>query len=137
MVYPLQDRYISLLTDVGFKRIFGTEPNKRLLIDFLNTLLPPHHHIQDLTFKNTENLGSTQLDRKAIFDIYCQAQNDDRFLESLKAQWGDREIEIVISEADETAYLMRNEANRQHLLKAVNDIEQRHNLVEVDLEAIL
>jgi antitoxin YefM len=70
---------------------------------------------------------------------------DDRFLESLKAQWGDdlrsvgdhREIEIVISEADETAYLMRNEANRQRLLKAVNDIEQRHNLVEVDLEAIL
>jgi antitoxin YefM len=62
---------------------------------------------------------------------------DDHFLESLKAQWGDREIEIVISEADETAYLMRNEANRQHLLKAVNDIEQRHNLVEVDLEAIL
>jgi antitoxin YefM len=62
---------------------------------------------------------------------------NDRFLESLKAQWGDREIEIVISEADETAYLMRNEANRQHLLKAVNDIEQRHNLVEVDLEAIL
>jgi antitoxin YefM len=62
---------------------------------------------------------------------------DDRFLESLKAQWGDREIEIVISEADETAYLIRNEANRQHLLKAVNDIEQRHNMVEVDLEAIL
>jgi antitoxin YefM len=62
---------------------------------------------------------------------------DDRFLESLKAQWGDREIEIVISEADETAYLMRNEANRHHLLKAVNDIEQRHNLLEVDLEAIL
>jgi antitoxin YefM len=57
---------------------------------------------------------------------------DDRFLESLKAQWGDREIEIVISEADETAYLMRNEANRQHLLKAVNDIEQRHNLIEVE-----
>jgi antitoxin YefM len=60
---------------------------------------------------------------------------DDRFLESLKALWGDREIEIVISEADETAYLMNNEANRQRLLKAVNDIEQRHHLVEVDLEA--
>jgi antitoxin YefM len=61
---------------------------------------------------------------------------DDRFLESLKALWGDREIEIVISEADETAYLMGNQANCQRLLKAVNDIEQRHNLVEVDLEAI-
>jgi predicted transposase/invertase (TIGR01784 family) len=80
MVYPLQDRYISLLTDFGFKRIFGTEPNKRLLLDFLNTILPAHHHIQDLSFKNTEHLGSTQIDRKAIFDIYCQAQNGERFI---------------------------------------------------------
>jgi predicted transposase/invertase (TIGR01784 family) len=80
MVYPLQDRYISLLTDFGFKRIFGSEPNKRLLIDFLNTILPPHHHIQDLTFNNTEQLGNTIIDRKAIFDIYCQAQNGDRFI---------------------------------------------------------
>jgi predicted transposase/invertase (TIGR01784 family) len=80
MVYPLQDRYISLLTDFGFKRIFGTEPNKRFLIDFLNTVLPPHHHIRDLTFKNAENLGSTPIDRKAIFDIYCQAQNGERFI---------------------------------------------------------
>ena len=80
MVYPLQDRYISLLTDFGFKRIFGTEPNKRLLIDFLNTLLPAHHHIQDLTFKNTKQLGSKVIDRKAIFDIYCQAQNGERFI---------------------------------------------------------
>ena len=80
MVYPLQDRYISLLTDFGFKRIFGTEPNKRLLIDFLNTILPPHHHIQELSFRNTEQLGSTPIDRKAIFDIYCQAQNGERFI---------------------------------------------------------
>ena len=86
MVYPLQDKYISLLTDFGFKRVFGTEPNKRLLIDFLNTLLPVHHQIQDLTFRNTENLGSSAIDRKAIFDIYCQAENGDRFIvESQKA----------------------------------------------------
>ena len=29
------DRYISLLTDFGFKRIFGTKPNKDLLITHL------------------------------------------------------------------------------------------------------
>jgi predicted transposase/invertase (TIGR01784 family) len=80
MVYPLQDKYISLLTDFGFKRVFGTEPNKAILIDFLNTLLPAHHQIQDLTFKNNENLGNTPIDRKAIFDIYCQAENGDRFI---------------------------------------------------------
>ena len=76
----LQDKYISLLTDFGFKRVFGTEPNKDLLIDFLNTLLPPHHQIKDLSFKNNENLGSMPIDRKAIFDIYCQAQNGERFI---------------------------------------------------------
>ncbi|MCX5965867.1 MAG: Rpn family recombination-promoting nuclease/putative transposase, partial [Cyanobacteria bacterium] len=80
MVYPLQDKYISLLTDFGFKRVFGTEPNKAFLIDFLNTLLPDQHRIQDLSFKNNENLGSTQIDRKAIFDIYCQAESGERFI---------------------------------------------------------
>ncbi len=76
----LQDRYINPLTDFGFKRIFGTEAHKALAIAFLNTLLPPHHQIQDLTYKNTENLGNTPLDRKAIFDIYCQATNGQRFI---------------------------------------------------------
>jgi predicted transposase/invertase (TIGR01784 family) len=80
MIYSFPDKYISLLTDFGFKRVFGTEPNKRLLMDFLNTLLPDYHHIKDLTFKNTENLGNTPLDRKAIFDIYCQAENGERFI---------------------------------------------------------
>ncbi len=76
----LQDKYISLLTDFGFKRVFGTEPNKDLLIDFLNTLLPAHHQIQDLSFKNNENVGNKQVDRKAIFDIYCQAKSGERFI---------------------------------------------------------
>ncbi|MGG6270033.1 Rpn family recombination-promoting nuclease/putative transposase [Leptolyngbya sp. AN03gr2] len=80
MVFSLPDRYISLLTDFGFKRVFGTEPNKHLLIDFLNTLLPQYHQIRDLTFKNSEKLGNTSIDRKAIFDIYCEAQNGDRFI---------------------------------------------------------
>ena len=80
MVYPLQDKYISLLTDFGFKRVFGSEPNKAILIDFLNTLLPDYHRIQNLTFKSNENLGNTAIDRKAIFDIYCQAESGERFI---------------------------------------------------------
>lgn len=80
MVYPLQDKYINLLTDFGFKRVFGTEPNKALLIDFLNTLLPPQHQIREVTYKNNETLGNTPLDRKAIFDIYCQGEHGERFI---------------------------------------------------------
>jgi predicted transposase/invertase (TIGR01784 family) len=80
MAYSLQDKYINLLTDFGFKRVFGTEPNKRLLIDFLNTLLPQERQIADVTFKNNENVGNTPIDRKAIFDIYCQGTNGERFI---------------------------------------------------------
>ena len=80
MAYPLQEKYINLLTDFGFKRVFGTEPNKALLVDFLNTLLPSYHKIKELTYKSNENLGSTALDHKAIFDIYCQGENGERFI---------------------------------------------------------
>jgi predicted transposase/invertase (TIGR01784 family) len=84
MVFLQPERYISLLTDFGFKRVFGSEPNKRLLIDFLNTLLPDYHQIRDVTFKNTENLGNTEIDRRAIFDVYCEAENGDRFIVELQ-----------------------------------------------------
>ena len=74
------DRYINPLTDFGFKRIFGTEPNKALLIDFLNVVLPEKHMISDLTYRNSEQVGNNALDRKAIFDLYCQSVEGDRFI---------------------------------------------------------
>ena len=43
-------KYINPYTDFGFKKLFGEEGNKDLLIDFLNQLLPAHHQIADLTF---------------------------------------------------------------------------------------
>lgn len=54
---------------------------------------------------------------------------DERFLESLKAMFKNKEIEIVVYERDETAYLLRSPANREHLLAAVRDVEQGQNLV--------
>jgi len=35
----MRERYINSFTDFGFKRLFGEEPNKDLLLDFLNELL--------------------------------------------------------------------------------------------------
>lgn len=76
----VQDRYINPLTDFGFKRLFGTEPNKALLIDFLNVILPQRYSISDLSYRNSENIGNTALDRKAIFDIYCKNESGERFI---------------------------------------------------------
>jgi predicted transposase/invertase (TIGR01784 family) len=79
-ISPLTDRYINPLTDFGFKRIFGTEANKALLIDFLNVLLPTQHQIKNLTYRSTENLGNTPIDRKAIFDLYCESESGEKFI---------------------------------------------------------
>jgi antitoxin YefM len=54
---------------------------------------------------------------------------DERFLESLKAMFKNKEIEIVVYERDETAYLLRSPANRERLLNAISDVEQGQNLV--------
>jgi hypothetical protein len=55
------DRYIDLFTDFGFKKVFGEEPNKDLLISFLNTLLPARHQIAELEFSRNEWQGVSVL----------------------------------------------------------------------------
>jgi predicted transposase/invertase (TIGR01784 family) len=73
-------RYLNPYTDFGFKKLFGEEANKDLLIDFLNQLLPAHHQIAQLQFKNVENLPDLPLERKAIFDIYCRSVTGEDFI---------------------------------------------------------
>ena len=56
-------RYINLYTDFCFKKLFGEEANKDLLIDFLNTLLPEKHQVMDLKFRTPELLGVAASER--------------------------------------------------------------------------
>lgn len=75
-------RYINFYTDFAFKKIFGTEENKDLLISFLNALLDlkGDGEIKDLTYLNSENLGEDIRERRAIYDVYCQTKGGDRFI---------------------------------------------------------
>ena len=76
----MKDKYINPYTDFGFKKLFGEEANKDLLIDFLNELLPEKYRILDLTFNNPENTGDNKFERKAIFDIYCTSLKGEKFI---------------------------------------------------------
>lgn len=80
----MKAKYINPFTDFGFKKIFGEEASKPLLIDFLNALLTQPNKIIDLNFKNTEQLGQTDVDRKAIYDIYCENENGEKFIVELQ-----------------------------------------------------
>jgi predicted transposase/invertase (TIGR01784 family) len=79
------EKYINPFTDYGFKRLFGEEANKDLLLDFLNELLRDEQgEITSITFLKNEHLGSTELDRKAIFDLYCENDKGEKFIVELQ-----------------------------------------------------
>jgi predicted transposase/invertase (TIGR01784 family) len=79
------EKYINPFTDYGFKKLFGEEINKDLLLDFLNELLKEEQgQIKNLTYLKTEQLGVTDIDRKAIFDLYCENEKGERFIVELQ-----------------------------------------------------
>ena len=73
-------RFINPFTDFGFKKIFGEEYNKDLLIDFLNSILNLASPIVDVTYGSQEKLPPTIEDRKSIVDIYCESQDGSKFI---------------------------------------------------------
>lgn len=80
----MQAKYINPYTDFGFKKLFGEEASKPLLMEFLNCLLPENNTIKNLSFKSTEQLGQTEADRKAIYDIYCESTSGEKFIVELQ-----------------------------------------------------
>lgn len=80
-----RERYVNPFTDYGFKRLFGEEPNKDLLLDFLNELLKEEQgEITELTYLKNENLATTELNRKAVFDLYCTNERGEKFIVELQ-----------------------------------------------------
>lgn len=79
------EKYINPFTDYGFKKLFGEELNKDLLLDFLNELLSAEQgRITDLTYLKTEYVGYTLSDRKAVFDLYCENERGEKFIVELQ-----------------------------------------------------
>ena len=81
--YGLTERYVNFYTDFAFKKFFGTETNKDLLISFLNSLLDlkeGKNLIVDLKHQGTEKLGDSDADRRAVFDVYCTNEKGEHFI---------------------------------------------------------
>lgn len=85
MMDYFEEKYINPFTDYGFKKLFGEEPNKDLLLDFLNELLKEEQgEIKNLTYLKSEHLGASNIDRKAIFDLYCENERGEKFIVELQ-----------------------------------------------------
>jgi predicted transposase/invertase (TIGR01784 family) len=77
---PTIGTFIDPLTDFGFKRIFGSEPSKELLINFLNELFSGKKIITDLVYNNNEHSGPISDSRKMIYDLTCTGQDGEQFI---------------------------------------------------------
>ena len=63
--------FIDPKVDWAFKRIFGQEDTKELLLTFLNGLFEGEMVIKDVKFEKTEQIGLREDQRGIVFDVYC------------------------------------------------------------------
>ena len=93
----MTEKYINPLTDFGFKKLFGEESTKDLLLDFLNAILQNEEGIiTSIEFSKNEHLGKMEVDRKVVFDIYCTNKRGEKFIVEMQktrqAHYKDRSL---------------------------------------------
>ena len=72
---------MNLMTDFAFKRFFGTEPYKKNLIHFLNAFISQYiGKVRDISYKQTEQLGLRNSEKRLVFDVFCNSQRDDNII---------------------------------------------------------
>ena len=88
-----ENRYINVLTDYGFKKVFG---DKEVMTAFLTDLLQPKSPIHAITFLDKEHDGMAEYERGVIYDLLCQTEDGEEFIVEMQnrnqAQFSDRII---------------------------------------------
>ncbi len=62
--------------DFAFKKLFGSEENKDLLISLINSIVSEKDQVKDLTLKNPYNFEDYKDGKLSILDIKAQGTND-------------------------------------------------------------
>ncbi len=73
-------RYVNILTDAGFKAVFGDRRNADLLREFLNVVLPGGRKVESLEFSTTEIPGFTPEHRSIRLDLRCRDKDGTTFI---------------------------------------------------------
>jgi len=70
---------ITPRVDIAFKKIFGVEENKDLLISLINSIVSADDQVSDVTLLNPYNPKSFKKDKLSILDIKAQGVNGALF----------------------------------------------------------
>lgn len=70
---------ISPRVDIAFKKIFGVEENKDLLISLINSIVSLDDQVSDVILLNPYNAKNFKKDKLSILDIKAEGHNGKRF----------------------------------------------------------
>jgi hypothetical protein len=73
-------RFIDPTTDFGFKKIFGDEANKEIIMGFITDVLELAAPLLNIEFKDKEQLPEAEEERSGVYDIYCQDLTGNQFI---------------------------------------------------------
>ena len=73
-------RYVNILSNAGFKALFGDRKNKEVVISILNALLPEHRQVMDIDYLPTEHQGQTEDSKEYRYDFMCTDHNGVSFI---------------------------------------------------------
>ncbi len=74
-------KFVSLVSDAGFKAVFAYQPNKNLLIGFLNLLLPDGITVSDIVqYCDREQQKDTIQSKKGVLDLICKDEYGAQFI---------------------------------------------------------
>ena len=82
----IRGRWLSPRTDITFKRVFGTEENKDITIEMLNTLLEPKIDIADITFPNPAQIPITPDHKEVVFDVYARDESGREYVVEMQVR---------------------------------------------------
>ncbi len=79
-LYNDDERFISVLSDYGFKVTFGNESDTRFLRRALQALIDSPIAIQEVQFIQNEIQGLTRDSRSGIYDLFCTDERGNNFI---------------------------------------------------------
>lgn len=82
-------KFIDPLTDWGFKRLFGSEPTKDILIAFLNDLFAGEKVITDVVYGPNEHVGPERGLKRAVLDLFCTSDKGEKLIIEMQRSWQD------------------------------------------------
>ncbi len=126
--YSSFQRYVDVLSDSGFKAVFGDEANRDIIIGFLNAVLPEGRRVLSLSFTRTEVPGFTAANKAVRLDLRCESESGRHFIVEMQSSWQRslfRACEIAGFDKEKRIKYERDMISERDYLNIMDSAEER------------